>query len=164
MSREIPRSPGPATLPRSLFRAIQQDPGEAALATAHGDHQRAVDDLFHPHRQPAAGPRLHAPAASGGRPRPPPPPPPPGQPRVTPPDVTKLSVPAATAELGWGARGRGLHSRESEGVGRSARSVRPTAGSQSWAGNALRGGGWGVPTGRREGFVNLDATQARNAP
>lgn len=44
-------------------------------------------------------------------------------------------------------------------MGRSARSVQPTAGFQSWAGNALRG-----PTGQREGFVNLDATLARNAP
>jgi hypothetical protein len=140
VSREIPRSPGPATLPRSLFRAIQQDSGEAALATAHGDHQRAVDDLFHPHRQPAAGPRLHAPAASGGRPRPPPPPPPPppGQPRVTPPDVTKLCVPAATAELGWGARPRAaLPGAGGRGAVRPQRA--PTAGSQSWACNALRG-------------------------
>lgn len=62
--------PGPAPPPRSLFRAVQQDPGEAAPAAAHGDQQRAVDDLLHPRGQPAAGPRLHAP-----RPAPPPAPP-----------------------------------------------------------------------------------------
>lgn len=44
-------------------------------------------------------------------------------------------------------------------MGQSARSVRPTVDSQSWAGNALRS-----PTGRREGFVSLAATLARNAP
>lgn len=44
-------------------------------------------------------------------------------------------------------------------MGRSARSVRPTVDSQSWAGNALRS-----PTGRKEGFVSLAATLARNAP
>lgn len=86
---------GPRPHPRSLFRAVQQDPGEAALAAAHGDQQRAVDDLLHPHRQPAAGPRLHAPAPRPGPRAPAPaPPPPPGQPARDaarrPPDVTKL--------------------------------------------------------------------------
>lgn len=132
-------SQGRRPRPRSLFRAVQQDPGEAALAAAHGDQQRAVDDLLHPHGQPAADPRLHAPRPG----------PAPAPRRVSPardaarrpPDVTKLRSgrpPRAGRGRGEGRAGHrrpqtragpcGLHARRGDAV-RS-----PTATGQDGAG------------------------------
>lgn len=130
--------PGSRPRPRSLFCAVQQDPGEAALAAARGDQQRAVDDLLHPHGQPAAGPRLHAPRPG----------PAPAPRRVSPardaarrpPDVTKLRSgrpPRAGRGRGEGRAGHrrpwtrawpcGLHTRRGDAL-RS-----PTEGA-GWAG------------------------------
>lgn len=130
-------SRGPRPRPRSLFRAVQQDPGEAALAAAHGDQQRAVDDLLHPHGQPAAGPRLHAPRPG----------PAPAPRRVSPardaarrpPDVTKLRS-GRPPRAGRGRReGRAGHPRPQTRAG--------PCGLHTRRGDALRSpterSGWG---------------------